>query len=102
MRQSPPESADRQHRLGLPRQHGLGHYCASRETWSVAYRSARLRKHHGLDVDAHDCGIWWKAQLIVYYERAGPHRETGSSASRLVLNKLTDEILGEIKDLEAR
>ena len=101
MTQSLPESANHPHRLGLPRYPGLGHYCGSRQTWIVAYRSARLRKRRGLKVDPHDQGIWWKAQLIIYDERPRPHRDCGSPASHLAANKLADEILREIKGPES-
>jgi len=55
--------------LGLPRKFSLGHYKASRTEWLRAYRCARLRCRRGTHAVPQSQGVWWKAQLIVSFER---------------------------------
>lgn len=78
------------------RKPGLGHYNGTREEWVLAYRAARVRKRDGLDTDASQDGVWWKAQLVIYTERDATDWWSLTTADRHFILTMTDELLDEI------
>jgi hypothetical protein len=51
---------------------GLGKYTGTRRDWVCAYRAARSRKRVYPDANPSRGGLFWKAQLIVYFHRETP------------------------------
>lgn len=83
-------------RIPFTRQPSLGHYNATREEWQRAYREARQRARQAQLPDSTQCGIEWKAQLIVTFERGlYIDRLQSPVSNRLTEKRLIDEIIGE-------
>lgn len=87
----------------FPRKPGLGRYNASRHEWRLAYRAARANAANGAKPDPKTDGVFWKAQLIVCYERSDLGDKLLHTASqRLAMIKLTDDVLKEIQNESMR
>lgn len=74
----------------------LGHYNECREVWVRAYRQARIEIGSGLQPDSSLCGVHWKAQLVVAYERdGGRDRLLQGAQEKLWGKRLIEELLSE-------
>lgn len=73
---------------------GLGHYNVSRDSWTNAYREARVRRTVGADPDASSDGIKRKAQLIVYFDRERPDPLACSLSARALAADVISSVLG--------
>ena len=74
------------------RKGGLGHYNASREEWQKAYRQARIDK----TANPKNKGIYWKAGLIVEFERESLDSLHFTAKERLAMNKEAQKVIDEI------
>lgn len=80
----------------MKRKSGLGYYNATKEEWKLAWRHARNCHRDKLTPDASLTGIWWKAILIASYERRSDVWWSMSTAERLWIMKMTDEMIDEL------
>ena len=87
----------RRQSAAFQRKPGLGRYNATRAEWKAAYRAARIAIGQGAEPDPATDGVFWKAQLVVAYERNGHGDRLGQPASvKLAAQRLIDEIVGAV------
>jgi len=75
---------------------GLGRYSGTRRDWSAAWQYARQRDRAGIEPDASDPPLKWKACMIAAYGRA-EHCDPLSIPvpARLEASRAIDRILAE-------